>query len=56
MRTHLPDYPQICVPIRSRCNHEITSTNYMKMHCNGGDSTAVYAHVNLQTEVVSFQS
>lgn len=32
MKSYLPDYPHICVPIRLRCLNEITYTHHMKLH------------------------
>lgn len=32
MKSHLPDNPQIYVPIRLSCNHEITYTCHMRLH------------------------
>lgn len=32
MKNRLPDHPQIHVPIRLRCNPEITYTHHMRLH------------------------
>lgn len=32
MKSHLPDHSQIYVPIRLRCNHEISYKHYMRVH------------------------
>ena len=32
MKNHLPDQPQIHVPIRLNCNHEVTYTHHMRLH------------------------
>lgn len=35
MKSHLPYHPQIYVPVRLRCNHEITYTYHMTLHTTG---------------------
>lgn len=32
MRSHLPDHPQMYVPIGLRCNREIMYTHHMRVH------------------------
>ena len=32
MKSHLPDHPQIYVPIRLRCNHVITYTYHTRLY------------------------
>lgn len=51
MRNYLPDHPWIYVPIKRRCNREITYTHEITQCRYWGDTIAAFAHVKLQTGV-----